>query len=414
MTASPDYDVVVVGGGAAGYFGAISAAEFASRPLRILVLEQSKRTLQKVRISGGGRCNLTHAEFDPGELTKAYPRGQLELLGPFTKFAPGDTMAWFEDQGVSLKIESDGRVFPLSDDSESIVQALNGGLRKHNIALRTQQKVTGVRARDKFWELGLLGDVRLSAKQVLLATGSAPSVYRWLDKLGVKLVDPVPSLFTFKVDLPTLHELAGLSVNEVRIRLPQQQVETRGPLLITHWGFSGPAILRASAEAAVDLYHKGYKTCFSVSWTHSTPAEALQYIEHCRKQIGKQELQSGAHLELPKRLWRYLIERADLAGNTRWADLTKADLLRLSEILANDSYDMSGQNRFKAEFVTAGGIDLRELDFRSFSLKRYPGLYAAGELLDIDGITGGFNFQAAWTGGYLAGKAIAAAAKPGG
>ena len=409
-TPTGTYDLVVVGGGAAGFFTAVTAAEHATAPLRIAILEQGRKTLQKVRISGGGRCNVTHAEFDPRALTEHYPRGQRELRGPFTRFAPGDTMDWFERRGVPLKIEDDGRVFPTSDDSESIAGTLERTAAQAGIEVRTSCKVTGLVRSGDSWELSLNSSHCLSAKQVMLATGSAGSVLTWLAKLGIALVDPVPSLFTFKVDEPKLHALAGLSVGEAQVTLEAPAVATRGPLLITHWGMSGPAVLRASAEAAVGLHAQRYRTGFRVSWTHSTKDEASDYVELCRRDAGGKSVGFNAGLPLPKRLWRYLLDRSRVPADTTWASLTKTQIRTLAETLAADRYTMTGQSRFKAEFVTAGGIDLRELDTRRFAIKRHAGLYAAGEVLNIDGVTGGFNFQAAWTGGYLAGVAIAEAA----
>ncbi len=403
------YDLIVVGGGAAGYFGAVSAAEAATRPLRIAILEQSKRTLQKVRISGGGRCNVTHAEFDPTQLVQHYPRGGRELLGPFTKFAPGDTMAWFEDRAVPLKIEEDGRVFPESDSSESIIDALQGAAKAHAIEVLLQHKVTDLQPVDEAWQLLCANGRRLSAKQVLLASGSAPSLLAVLAKLAIELVDPVPSLFTFKVPLPALHELKGLSVTEGRIILKDFGIETHGPILITHWGLSGPAVLRASAEAARALYGCGYKTSFGVSWTYNSPSETADYLDLVKRESGKLAVRSGLQLGLPKRLWDYLLHRAKVDPQRKWAELTRTQLNSLTDVLCNDSYTMVGKTTFKEEFVTAGGIELRAIDFRSYAVRGYEGLYAAGELLNIDGVTGGFNFQAAWTGGYLAGQAIASA-----
>ena len=403
------YDLIVVGGGAAGFFGAISAADHAKRPLRIAILEQSKHVLQKVKISGGGRCNVTHAEFDPKELVKAYPRGRKELLGPFNKFAPGDTMAWFEDRGVPLKIEEDNRVFPESDDSQSIIDALISATTKHSIEVRTRHKVTNIHAsQEGHFTLQFLKATSLSAKQVLVATGSAARGYVWMERLGLKMIDRVPSLFSFNVPEQKLHELQGLSVPLGELTLSNGQ-RTHGPILITHWGLSGPAILRLSAEAAIALHDCEYKTRFSVSWISSTLLDAIEMMNRIRTVSGKKTLKYSGNIELPQRLWLYLVHRAKLAPERKWGSLKKVEMRQLATCLSADSYKLSGQTRFKEEFVTAGGVDLSMLDFRTFGVVGYPGLHAAGELLNIDGITGGFNFQAAWTGGYLAGKAIAKA-----
>ncbi|MFK8055643.1 MAG: aminoacetone oxidase family FAD-binding enzyme [Saprospiraceae bacterium] len=402
------YDLLVIGGGAAGFFGAISAADHAGRRLRIAILEQSKQVLQKVKISGGGRCNVTHAEFDPRELSKSYPRGQKELLGPFNKFAPGDTMAWFEDRGVPLKIESDNRVFPESDSSQSIMDALISSTKRHGIEIRTQHKVTNIHASTEgHFTLQFLKDDSLSAKQILIATGSGPRGYAWMEKLGIKLVDRVPSLFSFNVPFPKLHALQGLSMPAASVRLKSGE-QTRGPILITHWGLSGPAILRLSAEAAISLHACDYKTGFGVSWMDTTLLDCQETLGKIRQEAGKKTLRYNGGLELPQRLWLYLVERAALLPDQKWGSLTKQHLNKLAAAISDDQYPLEGQTRFKDEFVTAGGVDLSMINFRTFGVVNIPGLYIAGELLNIDGITGGFNFQAAWTGGHLAGKAIAA------
>lgn len=402
------YDLAVIGGGAAGYFGAIQAGARASGPLRTIVLEAGRRPLQKVRISGGGRCNVTHAAFDPRDLVTHYPRGLKELRGPFSKFAPGDTMAWFEERGAALKIEADNRVFPVSDDSATIIGVLNAEARSLGIEVRTSSAVASLsRGPSGTWSIGLRGGGSLSAKRILLATGSSPRGHRLAEALGIALVPPVPSLFSFNVPHPALHQLRGLSVDAAAIRFRSLPYETRGPVLITHWGLSGPAVLRASAEAAIDLHAVAYETSFGVSWLDTGVPEALDYLLTAKRQAGRRTLRFAGGLPLPRRLWFYLLERAGCSLEGRWAELRTAELQRLARVLADDEYVMAGQTRFKEEFVTAGGIDLRELDFRTFALRRFDGLYAAGELLDIDGVTGGFNFQAAWTGGFLAGAAIA-------
>ena len=403
------YDLVVVGGGAAGFFGAINAAEHAKQSLKIVILEQSKQVLQKVKISGGGRCNVTHAEFDPKELVKAYPRGNKELLGPFNKFAPGDTMAWFEDRGVPLKIEADNRVFPQSDSSQSIINALISATNKHRIEIRTLHKVTNIHAsQEGYFTLQFLKASSISAKQVLVATGSGPRGYAWMERLGLKMINRVPSLFSFNVPESNLHALQGLSVPSGIVTLSNGQ-STNGPILITHWGLSGPAILRLSAEAATALHYCDYKTSFSVSWINTPLAAVIEIMIRIRSDSGKRTLRHAGEIDLPQRLWLYLVSRSGLLPERKWGSLTKVEMQKLATCLSGDSYELVGQTRFKEEFVTAGGVDLSMIDFRTFEVVAHPGLHVAGELLNIDGITGGFNFQAAWTGGYLAGKAIAKA-----
>lgn len=401
------YDLLVVGGGAAGYFGAIRACELSPIPLKVAILEAGRRALQKVRISGGGRCNVTHAEFDPKELTNNYPRGQRELRGPFTRFAPGDTMAWFEDRGVDLKIEDDGRVFPVSDDSASIVQVLQRVARGHGIELLLGKRVTSLHAaEDGAYYLGGKS-FSLSAKQVLFAPGSSAASVKLLGQLGVSLVAPVPSLFTFNVDEPALTALMGLSVAAGRIRVPAIGVETRGPVLITHWGLSGPAVLRASAEGAIGLHARRYDAGFSVSWLDGERDDITGYVANIKRGAGGKTVSFSGGSPVPKRLWQYLLRRAHLRADERWADLNAAQIGALVDVLVADTYRMSGTTKFKEEFVTAGGVDLREVNFKTFGLKRFPGLYCAGEVLNVDGVTGGFNFQAAWTGGHHVGAAVA-------
>ncbi len=396
----------MIGGGAAGFFSAIAAAEAAARPPRILICEQGRNCLQKVRISGGGRCNVTHAEFDPASLASHYPRGRSELLGPFHHFGPGDTMGWFEDRGVPLKIENDGRVFPRSDSSASIVDALQRTAERLGIAVRQRAKVERVDQLGDGWSVVLATGDRLSAKTVVLATGSAPRFYRILARMGVEVIPPVPSLFSFNVPDPALHALKGLSVPNARLSVDGLPYETFGSTVITHWGLSGPLVLRMSAEAALELHARDYSVGFRVSWTGATPTEMRSYLSEGRLAAGRQTVRFDLGLGLPKRLWRYLVDRADVNSEKQWAAVTKAELGALADAVAADAHRLKGQTRFKEEFVTAGGIELKEVDFRTFSLKRLGGLYAVGELLNIDGVTGGFNFQAAWTGGYLAGSAI--------
>ena len=403
--APADYDLVVIGGGAAGFFGAIHAG-LAAPGARVVILEQAARTLQKVRISGGGRCNVTHAEFDPRQLVTHYPRGRRELRGPFSRYAPGDTMDYFERRGVALKIESDNRVFPASDDSADIAAALERHARELGVAVRTRCKVTGVKLTPEGFSVGLSKAGSLTAKHVLLATGSTPSAWSWVARLGIRLVDAVPSLFSLNVPEPALHGLKGLSVSDATVAFPREGIRTRGPLLITHWGLSGPAALRASAEGALALHASGYETSFRVSWTGHTRAEMQDYLRATRHQAGGQRVTFPLGLPLPRRLWAFVLSRAGLDPAAQWANLGKRQLGALATELTEGEFAMRGKTRFKDEFVTAGGIDLREVDFATFGLRSVPGAYAAGELLNIDGVTGGFNFQAAWTGGYLAGTAI--------
>lgn len=401
--------LIVVGGGAAGFFAAIHAAQAITdgglRP-RVTILEQGRRPLQKVRISGGGRCNVTHAEFEPRALAAHYPRGARELLGPLTRFGPGDTMAWFADRGVDTKIEADGRVFPVTDDSQSIVGALTREADALGITLRLCAKATSVTRREGGFAVRLQNGEVLTSRRLLLATGSAARGYEWLEGLGAPVVSPVPSLFSFNIDDATLHDRQGLSVGDARVRLDGFDAETRGSLLVTHWGLSGPAVLKMSALAALHLCAKDYRTTAYVSWTGAAADEVDDYLHAARRSAGGTTLSRALGLPLPKRLWSLLVQRSGVPATRRWGDLTGADLTAIVNAVAADAYEIRGKTRFKDEFVTAGGLDLRALDFRRFEVRDRPGLFAAGEVLNIDGVTGGFNFQAAWTGGYLAGLAV--------
>ena len=401
----PAFDFVVIGGGAAGFFAAARAAGLAPADARIAILEQGPRPLQKVRISGGGRCNLTHAEFDPRALARHYPRGARELLGPLHRFGPGDTLAWFADRGVDTVTEADGRVFPRSNTSASVIGALLDEVRARGVQLLTSAKVLDLTRRDGGFAVRLKTRV-LHARNVLLATGSAPRAYEWLRDLGAPIVPPVPSLFSLNIPSPALHECQGLSVGDALVRVRGFPATSRGSLLVTHWGLSGPAVLKLSALAARHLHARDYRTDATVSWTGDSVEAVAAYLQAARRQAGGTTVARALGLPLPRRLWGYLLSRAGLRPTARWADASKADLRALATAVAADVYPVRGQTRFKDEFVTAGGLDLRAVDFRTFELRGVPGLFAAGEVLDVDGVTGGFNFQAAWTGGYLAGTAV--------
>lgn len=403
-------DVAVIGGGAAGFFGAIAAAE-ANPGLRVIILEAGREPLAKVRISGGGRCNVTHACFDPAELIKAYPRGAKALRGAFSRFQPGDAVDWFGRHGVELKIEDDGRMFPTTDDSATIVDCLQLSAERLGIQVWTGTPVRGVTATPDGFRLALGNGSDLEARHLLLASGSSPGGYRLAEQLGHELVPPVPSLFTFKVADPALRELAGVSLPEVRLQLHSggQKFQQTGPLLITHWGLSGPAVLKLSAWAARELQGDRYQAQLTVNWLPGWDGERLgQSLRASREQQPRRQLSSWRPVPLPQRLWLYLLERQGIDPQRRWTETANRDLERLREGLHSDRYAISGKGEFKEEFVTAGGIRLQDVDFRRMESRLQPGLHFAGEVLDIDGITGGFNFQNAWTTGWLAGQAIAA------
>lgn len=397
-------DTLIIGGGAAGFFAAIHVA--ARRPgMRVLMLERGRSVLEKVRISGGGRCNVTHACWDPGELVKFYPRGGTELLGPFHKFACGDTMGWFGDRGVELKIEEDGRVFPVSDDSRTIVDCLWGEARRLGVGVVTGARVSEIRppAEGTAWRVRY-GEQTVSADHLVVTTGSNPAVWKLLAGLGHTVVPPVPSLFALNIEDPRLAGLAGISLPWAAVHAAEDRLAAEGPLLITHRGLSGPAVLRLSAWGARHLHPRSYDFELSVNWLARRTADVHRDLMDLKEERSRQQAGSRAAFDLPLRLWQALLRGADVPGDQQWAQLSRQQADRLARELTDGRYRVRGKATNKDEFTTAGGVALREIDFRSFRSVRYDTLYLAGEVLDIDAITGGFNFQAAWTGGYLIGQ----------
>jgi len=402
--------LVVVGGGAAGFFAAIAAAE-ANPSARVLLLEKSAQYLGKVRISGGGRCNVTHSCFDPRELVEFYPRGGQELLGPFTRFACGDTMEWFEDRGVALKVESDGRVFPVSNNSETIVQCLESMADAAGVIRETQAGLKNLARFDSgMWHIELESGASIDADRVLLAPGSSKKIWDVLSGLGHRIVPPVPSLFTFNIRDPRLAELSGVSVSNVRVTVPVGGLETEGPLLITHWGLSGPAVLKMSAFGARWMADQDHRFTLYVNWLPQFEVEDLiEELNSLRKDVSHQRKRvlSNAMFGIPLRLWRSLGAFARIPESANWSDLSKPQLRKWGEVLTESAFTVVGKSTNKDEFVTAGGISLSEVSFSTMESRIMPGLYFSGEILDIDALTGGFNFQAAWTTGWIAGHAMA-------
>ncbi len=398
--------IVVIGGGAAGFFAAI---HLASAGHEVSILERGKAVLEKVRVSGGGRCNVTHACWEPKALVKHYPRGSKELLGPFHRFACGDTMDWFEKRGVALKIEEDGRVFPVSDSSASIVDCLWQTAKANGVKVLTQIRVDGFQYQSQAnrpWKVNS-GSQVWEADRLVICTGSNPAVWRLLADLGLSIVPAVPSLFAFNIAEKALHALSGVSLPWVELKVVgEASLYTEGPLLITHKGMSGPAVLRLSAWGARQLAPLGYQFKLEVNFLAQKQAAVLEEIQALCQTDAKRQLAAHAQLGLPLRLWRYLVERAGIAPQQIWADLPKKSRLSLATQLTAASFPVSGKATNKEEFVTAGGVALTEINFKDFSAKQYPSLHLAGEVLDIDAITGGFNFQAAWTGGFLIGTSV--------
>ena len=400
------FDIIIIGGGAAGFFTAINAAEI-NPNLKIAILERGKDVLTKVKVSGGGRCNVTHAEFLPKELSTNYPRGEKELLGPFHSFMTGDTMQWFEERGIALKIEGDGRIFPVSDDSQSIIDCFLRETDRLKIQVLKSHAVQTFQQKNDFWEIKTSkGD--FSAEKMMLATGSNPKMWNLLKKLGHKIIEPVPSLFTFNIKDERIKDLPGIATEAVvKINSKKVNLESKGPLLITHWGMSGPGILKLSAWGARDLEKLNYQFEIKVNWLPGTTSEeVLNQLKDLKNKLAKQQVLKNAQFDLPKRLWRNLIVAAGITDGTTWADLNKNQLQNLSAQLTEASFKVNGKSTFKEEFVTAGGVDLKEVNFKTFESKLYKNLFLAGEILNIDAITGGFNFQNAWTGGFLAAQAM--------
>lgn len=400
--------VIVVGGGAAGVFAAITCSE-AHPQAQVTVLEKGPRFLSKVRISGGGRCNVTHHCFDPRELAVRFPRGAQELIGPFQRFQARDTVEWFKARGVQLKAEKDGRMFPVTDSSETIIECLMRSARDAGVNLVANQGVEAVEKRSDGIFVLRTQDRELVCDKLLLATGGCrtPLAGQLALRLGHSLEQPVPSLFTFHIETPWLRELAGVSMESVEVSVPGTRLRERGALLVTHWGLSGPAILRLSAWGARLLFQLNYNFPLRINWLpHLDRATIGAELDLRRKTQAARFVQNSALPPLTVRLWEALVTDCGIGPGTRWAALSKADQHRLIEQLLQTEFRVGGKSLNKEEFVTCGGVQLKEIDFRTMQSRICPDLYFAGELLDIDGITGGFNFQAAWTTGWIAGKAM--------
>ena len=405
--------IAVVGGGAAGFFGAIAAAE-ADPAARVTLYEATSHLLAKVKISGGGRCNVTHACFEPRDLARRYPRGGRELTGAFSRFQPRDTIAWFEARGVALKTEEDGRMFPVTDDSQTIVDCLLGAARKAGVVIRTPCGVkSAVRAAAGGFELALTSGETVTVDRLLLATGGNRSNagLEMARTLGHTIEPPVPSLFTFHVDDPRLKDLAGVSVEDAATAVAGTPLKERGPLLVTHWGLSGPAVLKLSAWGARLLAERDYRFTLRVNWAPRFNAEtARAELERARAAEPRKQVTTFCPLGVPLRLWERLVVAAGLAPTVPWTGVGNAALRALAAQVTDAEFAVSGKSLFKDEFVTCGGVRLGEVDFKTMESRLVPGLHFAGEVLDVDGITGGFNFQAAWTTGWHAGRAMAARA----
>ena len=410
-------EVVVIGGGAAGFFGAIHAAQVPHT--RVTLLEAGRQPLAKVRISGGGRCNVTHHCFEPSQLVQNYPRGGKALRGAFSRFQPLDVVRWFNAEGVKLKTEADGRMFPVTDDSETIVEALMFAAKKAGVHIRTNVVAQKIEHIGNKFELTLKNGESLICDRLLLATGSSPSGYAIARSLGHDLEPPVPSLFTFNIKDSKLHELAGVSVNPANVKLlgsnsspekkksTRNQLEQSGALLITHWGLSGPAVLKLSAWAARELHDCNYHTKLAVSWIPTLKVESVkQTLLTAKTDQPKKFVSNYCPVDISLRLWKYLLDKAEVELEKRWADISNKAIQQIVNVLTASEYAIAGKGVFKEEFVTCGGIRLQDVNFQTMESKICQGLYFAGEILDIDGVTGGFNFQSAWTTAWIAAQGI--------
>jgi hypothetical protein len=399
------YDLIILGGGAAGIFAAINA-KLIHPTANILLLEKNAVLLTKVRISGGGRCNVTHACFEPKQLIKNYPRGGKELLGPFHVFGPDDTVKWFESKGVLLKTEADGRIFPQTDQSETIIQALLKEATRLAIIIKLTEHIETLEHHESYFTLHTKKDQIYQTTNLLLATGSSPQGYKWAEQLGHTIQKPVPSLFTFNVPTSSLKGLSGVSVNPVRLQILGTKLIQEGSILITHFGFSGPAILKLSAWGSKYLHEQNYQTQLIINWIMLPKEIAFAKLQEAKTLFPHKTLLQENLFDLPKNLWKTFLEVLGISYKKRLIEIPLQYLKTLAQKLTEDRYQVEGKTTNKQEFVTCGGVTLKEIDFKTMQSKICPQLFFAGEILDIDGITGGFNFQNAWTTGYIAGKSF--------
>jgi predicted Rossmann fold flavoprotein len=398
------FDIIIVGGGAAGFFAAINTAQM-NPDLSIVILERGNSVLSKVKISGGGRCNVTHAKFIPNELVAYYPRGEKELKGPFHNFMTGDTMEWFEKHGVPLKIEEDGRVFPVSNSSQTIIDCFLKQTHKFGIEIKKNHSVRSINQLSDGWQVETT-KADFECKKLLLATGSNPKIWNVLKTLGHTIVPAVPSLFTFNSNDSRLKSIPGIVAQNVHIQVLGTNLSSSGPLLVTHSGLSAPAILKLSAYGAIELAKLNYKFKIQINFIQQDSAACLQFLGNQKLESAKKLVRKTPLFSIPKRLWEQLVEASKIEKNLRWAEVTKIQLQNLVKQLTSAVFEVDGKSTFKEEFVTAGGLDLKEINFKTYESKRFKNLFFAGEILNIDGVTGGFNFQNAWTSAYIAAQEL--------
>ncbi len=396
--------ILIIGGGAAGFFGAINLAK-SCPDYRITILEKSNSVLGKVKISGGGRCNVTHSCFEPKELVKFYPRGKKELLGAFYNFQPLNTIKWFEERGVELKTEEDGRMFPVSNSSQTIIDCFTDEVEKYGVKVRLKSGVNSIERIGSKWFVDIK-DERLEADDIIMAAGSSSKIWKLLKSLGHRIVEPVPSLFTFNIADKKIHDLAGLSIANVKVKIKKKKSFTTGPLLFTHWGLSAPAILKLSSAEAPLLNELDYKFGILVDFIPEVNEDVLSEMLMDVQRSSTKNIYNHNTFDFPKRFWNYLLSAAKVPEDRIWPELRKAEKSSLISSLKRMEYQVNGKSTFKEEFVTAGGVSLKEVNFKTMESKKASGLYFAGEVINIDGYTGGYNFQAAWTTSYLAASAI--------
>ena len=398
--------LAIIGGGAAGFFAGINAAELVPG-LEVHIFDKSAQFLSKVKVSGGGRCNVTHACFEPELLVNNYPRGAKELLGPFYVFNPSDTINWFKQRRVNIHAEPDGRMFPVTNTSQTIIDCFLHEAEQLQIRLHTQTGVTQLHHHENKWLLVFSNGKSDTFDFVLVATGSSPQVWKMLATLGHTIVEPVPSLFTFHISDKRIEGLMGVSVPEVTCKIEGEKISTQGPLLITHWGLSGPAILKLSAWGAVALAKKQYNFNLIVNFLPEHDYEScLNMLLSLKMSSPKKNIINTPLGNISTRLHKSLCNYCGIADTLNWSDVTKVVLQKFAAVLTESNFEVKGKSTFKDEFVTCGGIKLQEVDFKTMQSKKYPNLFFAGEVLNIDAVTGGFNFQAAWTTGYIAATGI--------
>ena len=397
--------IAIIGGGAAGFFAALSCKQHHSNA-KVTIYEKTSKLLAKVKVSGGGRCNVTHDCKQISQLAKNYPRGEKFLKKAFSQFSVDDTIEWFESRGVKLKVEEDGRMFPVSNESQTIIDCLLNECRRLGVSIETSSNVLSIIPQEQSVNLKI-NDRELSFDKVIVTTGGSPKNdgYNWIRELGIEINSPVPSLFTFNMPNEKVKNLMGLAVPNVTVKVQGTKLKQTGPLLITHWGMSGPAILKSSAWGARVLEERKYDFKIQVSWLSDVSENELRTIIETNKiENPKKKMLNKGIPPIPSRMWEFILHKSDLREDITWGELGNKGINKLINTILNDVYEVKGKTTFKEEFVTCGGVVLSGIDAQTMQSRVVDNLYFAGEVLDIDGVTGGFNFQAAWTTGFIAGK----------